>query len=82
MGSKSTQRAARTAAALARDSAIVDAARRDPFLLDWMQQSRELDPVGFARAISMAKREAARPSSPDRAQALVALGGLTELGLI
>jgi hypothetical protein len=82
MGKKSEERAARIAAAQKRDSAIVEAARRDPFLLDWMRQSRELNPMAFAQAVSMAKREARRPSSPDRDQALVALGGMIELGLV
>lgn len=77
--SKSERRAARIAAAQARDAQIVEQATRDPFLVDWLRGSREKDPGAFQKALALAEREAARPSSPDHARALVALGGLRAL---
>ena len=79
MNTKSQKRAARIEAARARDAAIVAAGQRDPFLLDWLRGSRERDPAAFQRALALAEREAARPSSPDHARALVALGGYRAL---
>lgn len=76
---KTERRAARIAAAQARDAQIVAAAQRDPFLVDWLRGSREKDPAAFRRALDLAQREAARPSSPDHQRALVALGGLRAL---
>lgn len=79
MMTKSERRQARIAAARARDAALLESGSRDPMLLDWLRGSRTTDPRGFARAIALARREAARPSSPDRDRALVALGGLRAL---
>ena len=76
---KAERRAARIAAAQARDARIVEGGARDPFLLDWLRESRSLDPAAFKRALDLAQREAARPSSPDHQRALVALGGLRAL---
>lgn len=76
---KAQLRAARIAAAQARDAQIVAAAQRDPFLVDWLRGSREKDPAAFRKALDLAQREAARPSSPDHQRALVALGGLKAL---
>lgn len=77
--SKSQKRAQRVAAAQARDAQIVEGGARDPFLIDWLRGSREKDPAAFQKALALAEREAARPSSPDHARALVALGGLRAL---
>lgn len=73
------RKADRIAAAQARDAAIIEQAKRDPFLADWMTQSRTLDPKGFAKACAMARQTAQRPSSPDYQRALVALGGMAAL---
>lgn len=77
--SKSQKRAARVAAAQARDAAVIEAGSRDPFLIDWLRGSRQKDPAAFQKALALAEREAARPSSPDHARALVALGGYRAL---
>lgn len=79
MGTKAEKRAARTAAAQARDQALVERASGDPLLLDWLKKSRELDPRAFARAAAGARHHAARPSSPEHQRALVVLGGLQAL---
>ena len=79
MSKKSDKRAARTAAAQSRDADLVEQAKRDPMLLDWMRESRKSDPAGFARAAAMSRYHAARPSSPDYQRALVAVGGLAAL---
>ncbi|MFO0578685.1 MAG: hypothetical protein U1A78_32180 [Polyangia bacterium] len=79
MGRKSERREQRVAAARARDRAIIDQARQDPMLLDWMQQSRAANPEAFKRAALHALRTATRPSDPHYREALVALGGLEAL---
>jgi hypothetical protein len=79
MGRKAEQRQQRTAAAQARDAQIIASGQRDPLLLDWMKESRQRDPAGFHKAAAHARHQAARPSSPERVQALVALGGLQAL---
>ena len=79
MGTKAEQRAARQAAALARDADLVERAKRDPFLIAHLRNSRAADPAGFAEVAARIRAVAARPSSPDYRRALVSLGGLAAL---
>ncbi len=76
---KADTRAARIAAAQARDADLVERAKRDPFLIAHLRNSRAADPKGFAEVAARVRAVAARPSSPDYRRALVSLGGLAAL---
>ena len=79
MSKKSEQRAARAAAAQARDADLVERAKRDPFLIAHLRNSRATDPEGFAQVAAKVRSVAARPSDPDYRRALVSMGGLAAL---
>lgn len=76
---KADTRAARQAAAQARDADLVERAKRDPFLIAHLRNSRAADPVAFSQVAARVRAVAARPSDPDYRRALVSLGGLTAL---
>lgn len=79
MGKKAERRSARAAAAQVRDEALREAGNRDPFLFDWLQQSRRLAPAQFERMRREVERDAASPSCPNHKQAVIALGALRRL---
>lgn len=79
MSKKSEQRAARQAAAQARDAELVERAKRDPFLIAHLRNSRAADPKGFSEVAARVRSVAARPSDPDYRRALVSVGGLAAL---
>lgn len=79
MGRKQEERAARQAAAQARDAELVERAKRDPFLIAHLRNSRAADPEGFAQVAARVRSVAARPSDPDYRRALVSVGGLAAL---
>jgi len=74
MGTSASRKAARRAAAIERDAKILEAGGRDPMLLDWLEQSRKLDPDALERAIQRVMKVAGRPSHPDYQRALIVLG--------
>lgn len=76
---KADTRVARQAAAQARDAELVERAKRDPFLIDYLRSSRDKDPAAFAQVAARVRAVARRPSSPDYRRALVSLGGLAAL---
>lgn len=76
---KADTRAARQAAAQARDAELVERAKRDPFLIAHLRNSRAADPAAFAQVAARVRAKAARPSDPDYWRALVSLGGLAAL---
>lgn len=76
---KADTRAARQAAAQARDAELVERAKRDPFLVAHLRNSRAADPAAFAQVAARVRAVAARPSDPDYRRALVSLGGLAAL---
>lgn len=79
MSASSDRKAARRAAAIERDATILEAGSRDPMLMDWLAESKKLDPDALERAIARIMKVAERPSHPDYQRALIVLGAARSL---